>query len=125
MRRESQRPECIDHYCELIGPRFADRAFVSSRVRTMRDAVGVNSERRRFNSAPRHEIPFYVVDDFVRVDVRMVIGRGDGEWVIVEQPWNERTEHESWTVKGLMHGRWLVDAARYRLEVFDVERKRP
>src|SRR5687767_7566038 len=125
MRRESQRTKRVDHHCEFVGPGLADRAFVGSRVRAMRDAVGVNSDRRRFNSAPRHEIAFYVVNDFVGVDVRMVVGRGDGEWVIVEQPWNEGTEHESWTVKGLMHGRWLVDAARYRLEVFDVERKRP
>src|SRR5687768_14554431 len=101
MRGESKRPERIDHHGKFVCPRLADRAFVSARVRTMRDAVGVNSERRRFNSAPRHEITFYVVDDFVRVDVRMVIGRGNGERVIVEQPWNEGTEHESWTVKRL------------------------
>ena len=73
----------------------------------------------------RHEVAFHVVDDFVGIDVGVVVRRRNRERVVVEQARHERAHHEARAVERLMHRRRLMHAAGDRLEVVDVERERP
>src|SRR4051812_45426980 len=94
-------------------------------MRTVRNAVGMNRHRCRLDAAPRHEVALHVINDLVRIDVRVVVRRGYRERVIVEQTRNKRAHDESRPVERLMDGRRLMHPSGNRLEVVDVEREWP
>ena len=71
----------------------------------------MDCERAALDSLARHEVALDIVEDLVRVDVGVVVGRGNRLRVVVEQAGNERTDDESGTVERLVDGRRLVDAA--------------
>src|SRR5438874_10507068 len=85
----------------------------------------MNGELANIDSAAAHEVASDVVDDLVRVDIRVVVRRRDGERVIVELAWHEAANHEVARLEGEVDGRRLVDAAGDRLEVADVEGEWP
>ena len=51
----------------------------------------------------------------------MAVGRRDAQWMIVEQAWHERADHEVMSLEGLVDRRWLVDASGDGFEILDVE----
>src|SRR5688572_13734884 len=121
MGREPERTERVHHHGELLGALLPDRALVGPGVGTVGDAVRVDREARLLDSLPRHEVAPDVIDDLVRVHVRVVVGSRDGERVVIEQPRDEGADHEPRPVERLVDGRRLMDAPGDRLEVLDVE----
>ena len=120
-----QRVERVDHHRQLLGRLLADRGLGRPRVRAVWDPGGVERERGDVHAAAAHEVAGDVVDDLVAVDVRVVVRRGDRERVVVELAGHERAHDEVPGLEGLVDRRRLVDAARDRLEVRDVEPERP
>lgn len=55
----------------------------------------------------------------------MVVWGGDGLGMVIKQARHEGAEDEPWPIEGLVNGRGLVDAAGNRLEIANVEGKRP
>src|SRR5947208_6225133 len=58
------------------------------------DSGGMHGEGADVDPTATHEVARDVVDDLVRVDVRVVVRRRDGERVIVELAWHEAADHE-------------------------------
>ena len=117
--------EGVDHHRQLFRFLFADARLDSARVRPVRDACRVNGERADVHSPAAHEVAGDVVDDFVGVDVGVVVRGRDRERVVVELAGYEAADDEVAWLEGQVHRRGLVDPAGDRLEVLDVEGKGP
>ena len=85
----------------------------------------MDRERRDLHAAPAHEVAGDVIDHLVAVDVRVVVRRRDRQGVVVELARHERADDEIPSLERLVDRRRLVDPARDRLEVGDVEAERP
>src|SRR5215470_2285017 len=123
--RQLQWAEGIDHHRQFVGAHLADRPLVGTGMRPVRDPVWMHREGGWADALARHEVALHVVDDFVGIDVRMVVRRGNRERMVVEEPWDERAHHEARALEGLMYWRRLMHAPGDRFEIANVERKRP
>src|SRR5689334_10939744 len=97
--------EGIDHDRQLLGRLFADRRLDRAGMRSMWDPGGMERERGDLHAAPAHEVASDVIDDLVRVDVRVVVRRRDRERVVVELARYERTHDEIPGLERLVDGR--------------------
>src|ERR671932_497087 len=122
---ELERTKGINHYGEFFSSFLTDRTLVHPWVRTVWDTARMNGNRRPLNAFARHKVPLNVVDDFIRIDVGVIVGSWNRQGVIIEESRHEGTQDKSGPVKGLMHWRGLVNPTSDRFKVFDVERKRP
>jgi hypothetical protein len=71
-------------------------------------ASGVKGEHAPFNMFSAHKIAVYIIKHFIRINVGVVVGRRDGQGMIIKKPWNEGANDEIMPIEGLMHRRWLV-----------------
>ena len=78
LRRQPEGLKGIDHDGQFQGLFLPDGALVGTGVRAVRNAAGVQAEESLFHVVPAHEIAVDVVQNFVGVDVGVVVGRGDG-----------------------------------------------
>ena len=92
---QAKRAKRVDHDRELFGALLTDRAFVGSRMGTVRNAVRMHGEGRPIDSLARHELAFDVVEHFVGVDVRMIVRRGNRFRVVIVEPRAERAERSA------------------------------
>ncbi len=71
---------------------------------------------------PAFEVPRHVIDHLVRLEIGVVVRNRNGLGVPLELAGAERADHEAGSLEGLMSRRRLMEPARLRLEVGDVER---
>src|SRR6478672_5407227 len=122
--RDAQRTEGVHHHRELVRVRRPDRRFGATRMRPVRNAVGVQRDRPELDPLPAHELARRIVEHLVRVHVAVVVRRGHGFRMEVVRPRTERADDEAVALEGLVHRGRLVHATDDRLEVVDVERPR-
>lgn len=87
----------------------------------MDNARWVQGHEAFFDVVARHEITIYVVQYLIRIDVAVVVGRGNGVWVIVIEARHEGADHEVVGLKGLVNGGRHVNATSQWLEVIRAE----
>ena len=119
--RDVQGVEGVTHHGQFFRARLANARLHRARMRAVRESPGVQAEVVLLHPPAAHEVALGVVDHLVRVHVGVVVRRGDGERVIIEQARDERADDEVPAFPRLVHGRGLVHAPGDRLEVRDVE----
>jgi hypothetical protein len=98
---------------------------LAAMVWAVRDAVGVQRERRFLDTATAAELPANVVEHLVRFDIAVGEGHLHRIRMVIQEPRGERADDEATVaLEGLVDGRRLVDGAGDRLEIVRVERER-
>src|SRR5438552_9792056 len=120
-RCQLQWIERIHHHRQLLRAIDTQALFNGTWMWPVRNASRVQREGGAFDAATAAEVAVDVVEHFVAVDVAVVVGDGDRQRVVVELAWYEGADDEVWSLEGLMHRWWLMDAARDRLEVGNIE----
>src|SRR5687767_11088563 len=119
--RDLQWAETVHHHRELVRVFRSDARFGTARMRTMRNAVRMMRDASELDSFPAHELARRVVQDFVGVDIAVIVWSGDRFRMKIVRPRTERADDESVALECLVYRRRLMDAADDRLEVHDVE----
>ena len=118
---ELQGTKSVYHNCQFVSEFFAYRRLRRARVWAVRDTMWMECKRSYINATPAHEVTVHIVDNFFAINIRVVIGSGDRERVIVVLARHEGTDHEVMRLERLVDGRRLVDSPRYRLEISNVK----
>ena len=100
------------------------RRLGASRMRAVRQPVGMVRDRAVLDALAAHELARRVEEHLVGIDVAVVVRRRHGLRIEVVRARAERADHEAVALERLVHRRRLVDAPDDRLEVVDVERPR-
>jgi hypothetical protein len=116
---ELEGAESIDHHRQLAGLFGADALFHRAGVRPMRDAAGVQGDHAPLHVLAAHEVAIHIVEHLVAVDVAVVVGRRDGQRVVIVQARHERADDEVVRLEGLVHRRRLVYPPGDGLEIVD------
>src|SRR3954469_16826208 len=116
-RRQRERAEGVDHHGQLVGALLPDRRLRHTGGGSVGDPARMKGEGAGLDAAATEERAADVEEDFVRVDVGVVIRRGDDIRPVVEPAGAERAHHRAVQLEGLVHGRRLVLAAGDGLEV--------
>src|SRR5690625_2908531 len=121
-----QRTECIDHDRQLIEKLGTQGRFDRRGLRPVAVAAGMDGDGALADARPLTclVVAVDVKHHLVTVDIGVVIGHGDRQWMIVDFTRHEIADHEIISLKHLMYRRRLVDAAGDRFEIGDVERVR-
>src|SRR5579884_444156 len=120
-RSQLQRVERIHHYRQLLRSINAQALLNCTWMWSVCNTSWVQCEGGAFDAATAAEVAVDVVEHFVAVDVAVVVRDGDRQRVVVELAWHKRADDEVGSLERLMHGWWLMDTTRDRLEVGDVE----
>src|SRR5690349_11956064 len=78
-------------------------------------------DRALFDALSRAKLVVAVVEDFVGVYIRVVVGNDDRFGMVIEHPRAERADHEACALERLVDRRRHVQFARYWLEIVNVE----
>src|SRR5690606_2493419 len=89
--RKLQRSERIDHHGELVRAFLPDRAFVSARMRSVRDATRMERKRAPFDPLSTHELSLRIKENLIRIDIGVIVRCRNGKGMIVEFPRHEGT----------------------------------
>src|SRR3954465_2566387 len=119
-----ERTEGVHHHRVLVSALRAHRRLSSPWMRAVRDAIGMQRDGAELDPLPAHELTRCIVDDFIRVDLAVIVWGGNRLGMKVERTRAERADDEAIALKGLVHRRRLMHAAHDGLEVLDVERPR-
>src|SRR5690606_21957566 len=92
---------------------FLDRAWMW----TVRQPARVKGEASPLYPFTAHEVSLGIVEDFINVDIAVIIRSWYGQGVVVEQARDKRADDIVVPLKGLMQRRGLVDSSRDRFEV--------
>ncbi len=66
--------------------------------------------------ATAHEVSFGVVQNFIAIDVAMIVRRWYRQRMVIEKSRHKRTDHKIVRLECLMYWRWLMNAACYGFE---------
>src|SRR3990172_6339179 len=116
-----ERMEGIDHHGKLKGFFLADAGFGHSGLGAVGEPERMQTDVTLPNAFAAHEVTLGVVYDLVRLNVGVIVRHGDAIRVIIKETWDKGTEHEVVALKSLVGGRGLMDPARDRLKVLNVE----
>src|ERR1700730_5958875 len=113
----------VNHHCQLIGFFGANTFFHCAGVGPMRYACRMQGNHSPGDILAAHKISIDIIKHFVTIDITVVVRRGYRLWMIVEQPWTKRTNHEIICFESQVN-RWrLMDATGDRLKIMDRESK--
>src|SRR5215207_4392003 len=119
--RDLEGAKGIHHHRELVGRLRADGCLGATRMRAVRNPVGMMRDRAELDPLAAHELARRIVEHLVRVHVAVVVGRRYRLGMEVVRTRAERAHDEAIPLEGLVHWRWLVHATDDGLEVVDVE----
>ena len=103
--------EGVDHHGKFFGFGRAKGGFDGTGLGSVGNAEGMERDASFFDPLAGAEFVVYVVEDFVGVDIGVVVGHGDGLRVVVEKPWAEATDNEVVPIESLMDRRRHVEFA--------------
>jgi len=75
------------------------------------------------NVLSAHKVTIHIIEEFIAIDIAVVIGRRNGQRMIIKQPRTETANDEVMPLKRLMNWRRLVYPAGYWFEIMNAERK--
>src|SRR3970040_1585987 len=104
-----------------MGYGLTNTTFHSTWRRSVRNPFWVQRNVTLLNIITRHEIAIYVIQNLITVYITVIIRCRNSFWMVIVQPWNERTNYESRSVKSLVH-RWrLMNATCNRFEIMNAK----
>ena len=109
------------HHRQLIGPFLPDRGFGTTGLRTMRQAIGMQSHRAVFDTFSAHELRVCVIEDFVGHNVRVRIGGGHCFGIEIVRTRAERADNKPVAFERLVRGRRQMKTPDARLEIVNVD----
>src|SRR6202012_3180739 len=124
IHRQHQRMESIHHHRQFLRLLCPQASLDGAGMRTMRDPAGMQRDHPLGHILPAHEVPVHIIQQFVTVDIAMVIGRRNSLGMIVEQPGTKRTDYKIMPLEGLVHRRRLMYPPVNKLEIMKAEGKR-
>ena len=89
LARQIQRIERIHHYSKLLGFFLSDGCLGHAGLWAVRQSIGMHADITAVDPLARHKIALRVIDDFIRIDVGVVIRRRDALRMIIEQTRDE------------------------------------
>src|SRR5690606_11353092 len=109
--------EAINHHSQFFGFFFTDAAFNGSRVRAVWNSRRMQCELTFLNVVAAHKIPVHVIQNFICIDIAVVVRRGYGFRMVVVHSWHKRTDYKVSAFKLLMNRRWHVYPAGNGLKI--------
>src|ERR1700729_2061540 len=70
-----------------------------------------------------HKVTIHIIEEFIAIDIAVVIRRRNGQRMIIKQPRTETADNEVMPLKRLMDRRRLMYPARYWFKIMNAERK--
>jgi hypothetical protein len=124
---DAERPERVEHDGHLLGPLDPYGALSAPGLRAVYETRRMVRDRSDpdAGSGAAHEVACRIEQHLVAVDVGVVVRHLHRLRMEVEVARNERADHETRALEGLVHGRRLVDEPDDRLEVVDRQCVRP
>ena len=117
--RHQQGLKGIHHHRQFVGLLGSDALLYRTRMWPVGNAPGVEGNHPFFHIFTTHKVTVHVIQHLVTVDVAVVVGRGNGQGVVVEQARHEGANDEAPRGEGLVNRWGLVDPAGDRLKIVD------
>src|SRR5437870_3726901 len=85
--RDLERMEAVHHYRQLVGVLGSDARFRASGMRTVGNSVRMMRDASELDPLATHEFTRGIVENFVGIDVAVIIGRRNGFRMEIVGPW--------------------------------------
>ena len=115
--------EGIDHDGQFPRLLLADALLHRAGMRSVGDTGWMQGHHPAGDMLAAHEIPVNIVQQFIAVDIAMVVGRRNTLGMVVVHPGDEGADHKIVAFKGLVDGRWLMHPTRDGFKVVNAERE--
>ena len=113
--------EGVAHHGKLAGLARAEALLNSAWVRSVRNALRMNTNGTRFDSLASLVVALNVIEDLIAIKVRVVVRHRDGVWMEIQEARAEAADDEVVTFERLMNRRRHVQLANNRRKVIHVE----
>jgi hypothetical protein len=90
----------------------------------MGEAHGVECNGTLFNPPSAHKVAIHVIEYLVAIHITMEVRCRNRFRMVIEQPWDERTDDKTSSRKGLMHRGRLMDSPCYWFKILHIKRPR-
>src|SRR6478672_5212269 len=114
----------VNHHRKFFCLFCANTFFNCAGMRTMRNTSRMQSNHTSCNIFAAHEIAVNIIDNFIAVDVTVIIGRRNTLRMIIEKSRHKTAYNKIVCLKSLMHRRRLMHTTGDGLKVVNAERER-
>ena len=73
----------VNHHRQLLRLLLSNTSFIRTGRRSMWDACRMKGDMALLDIVPAHEVSIDVIQDFIRINIAMIVRRGYGSWMIV------------------------------------------